>query len=568
VTTQAPVRASGGVRTRARAAWRPAVVALAVVGLFTLYWRQSQSVTVSSDGASIVLQARAMLHGNLLLRHWRVSDVSFYTTEIPQYALIEAVAGLGARVVHIGAAATYTLLVLLAAVLARGDARGRPGWSRALLAAGIMLAPQLSATQILLLSPDHTGTAVPVLVTWLVIDRVTPDRWKGDRWNGDRLKGERWKAARWVVPLVVFILLTWTMVADSVVLLTCIAPLVLVCLARACAGLIRRSTRSAPRWYELSLAGAAAAAGGLGSAAPRVIAALGGYRQAPVEAETAVAGLRHQAWLTFQGVLELFGANVFDARPAIEVVFAALHLAGVILVICALGVGLTRLFRVTELLVPVFAVAILVNLAAYMFSQHAVDILGAREIAAVLPLGAVLAGRVLGEPLLAPPQRGRGGQGVRAGGRARRWLLPVLGLVAAGYLAALGYGAAQRPQPPANQPLAAWLVAHGFTDGLAGYWQANSTTVASGARVEVLGVTEAPDGKLVPYEWETDDSNYDPSRHDANFVVADGPAALPWARSVALRTFGPPWRTYRYRGYMIMVWDTNLLRFLGHPGIV
>ena len=94
---------------------------------------------------------------------------------------------------------------------------------------------------------------MPVLVTWLVIDRVTPDRWK---------------AARWVVPLVVFVLLTWTMIADSIVLITCIAPLVLVVLIRSCPGLIRRGERPASRWYELSLAGAAAVAGGLGSAAP------------------------------------------------------------------------------------------------------------------------------------------------------------------------------------------------------------------------------------------------------------------------------------------------------------
>jgi hypothetical protein len=541
VTTQAPVRTPAGARIRAGAAWRPVAVVLAAAGLFTLYWRQSQSLPVSSDGASNVLQAWAMLHGNLALHNWHVSDVSFWTTELPQYALIEAVVGLGAWVVHVGAAMTYTLLVLLAAVLARGQATGGAGWARALLAAGIMLAPQLSATQILLLSPDHTGTAVPVLVTWLVIDRVRPDRWK---------------AARWVVPLVVFIVLTWTMIADSIVLITCVAPLVLVSAVRAIPALIRRGARLAPRWYELSLAGAAVAAGGLGSAAPRVIAALGGYRQGPVETETAVAGLRHQAWMTLQGVLELFGANVFDARPAIETVFVALHLAGAIVVICALGAGLWRLFRDTELLVPVFAVAILVNVAAYMFSLHAVDILGAREIAAVLPLGAVLAGRVLAEPLLAPL------------GRARSWLPLALGVVAGGYLGTLGYAAALPPAPPASQPLAAWLVAHGLTDGLAGYWQANSTTLASGARIRVGGVTEAPDGKLVPYEWETDDANYNPSLHDANFMVADGPAALPFAQSAALRTFGPPQRTYRYRGYLIMVWDTNLLRLLGHPGIV
>ncbi len=82
MTTQAPVRTSGGARTRARAAWPPAVVALAAVGLFTLYWRQSLSVHVSSDGASNVLQAWAMLHGNLPLHGWRVSDVSFWTTEL------------------------------------------------------------------------------------------------------------------------------------------------------------------------------------------------------------------------------------------------------------------------------------------------------------------------------------------------------------------------------------------------------------------------------------------------------------------------------------------------------
>ena len=557
MTTQAAVRTPGTVRTRARAAWRPAVAVLVVAGLFTLYWRQSESVALSSDGASIVLQAQAMLHGNLLLHNWRVADVTFYTTELPQYALIESVLGLGARVVHLGAAMTYTLLVLLAALLARGrrlppnpprsrggSAPPRTPLARALLAAGIMVAPQLSATQILLLGPDHTGTAVPVLVTWLIIDRVTPDRWK---------------AARWLVPLAVFVLMAWTMIGDSIVLLTCIAPLVLVCLIRACPGLIRRGQRPTSRWYELSLAGAAAVAGGLGSAAPRVISALGGYRQAPVESDTTVVALQHQSWVTLQAVLELFGANVFDARPAIEVVFVWAHLVGAILVIWALGLALGRLFRFQDLVIPVFAVAIVLNVGFYMFSSHALDILGAREIAAVLPLGAVLAGRMLAEPLLKMTQAAR---------KAKRWLLTALAVVAAGYLGTLAYGAAQPPAPVTNQPLASWLVAHGLTDGLAAYWQANSTTLASGGRVQVSGVTVAPDGEFVPYEWETDDAGYNPSRHDATFMVADGPAQLAWVQSAALRTFGPPQRIYRYDGYTIMVWATNLLRRLGHPGLV
>ena len=57
---------------------------------------------------------------------------------------------------------------LLAALLARGRARGREGVVRALLAAGIMLAPGIGrGTYVVLTSPNHAGTAVPILLTLL-----------------------------------------------------------------------------------------------------------------------------------------------------------------------------------------------------------------------------------------------------------------------------------------------------------------------------------------------------------------------------------------------------------------
>ena len=67
-----------------------------------------------------------MLHGNPLLRGWVLSDVSFYTTELPQYMLIELVRGVSPDVTHIAGALTYTILVLLAARLAKGSATGLP----------------------------------------------------------------------------------------------------------------------------------------------------------------------------------------------------------------------------------------------------------------------------------------------------------------------------------------------------------------------------------------------------------------------------------------------------------
>jgi hypothetical protein len=450
--------------------------------------------------------------------------------------LIEALAGLGPWVVHAAAAMTYTLLVLLAALLAGGHSQGAR-WGRALLAGGLMLSPQLSATPVLLLSPDHTGTAVPLLVIWLLIDRVRP---------------------RWWVPVLVCLLFTVTMVADSIILLTGIVPLVFVGAGRAFAGLIRRGERRTAIWYELSLAGAAAVAGVAGSFGPPLMAALGGYRQSPVVSFADLGQLQHGSWAALRGFLELFGANVFHmsflgARPALEVVFVAVHLAGAVLAIWALGVGLARIFRAGELIVPVFAVAIVANLGAYMISMRAQDLLGAREIAAVLPLGAVLAGRVLGDRMAV---------WIRA---AKSWFVPVLSVLAAGYLAALGFGAAQPSVPPRSQPLASWLAAHGLTRGLASYWQANSTTVASSGRVVVSAVVPDASEHLVPYLWESDLANYDPARHYANFVVTDGPGAWPAMQLSAVLTFGRPARSYQADGYTIMVWNANVLARLDRP---
>ena len=85
---------------------------------------------VTPDAASNALQAWDMLHGNVLLRGWTVSDVSFCITELPEYLVLDMVCGPGPDVVHVASAFTYTLLVLLvnyAACLPRVTRR-RQAW--------------------------------------------------------------------------------------------------------------------------------------------------------------------------------------------------------------------------------------------------------------------------------------------------------------------------------------------------------------------------------------------------------------------------------------------------------
>ena len=530
-----PDRPARGARWLGRAA----VVVLAAAVLFVCYWRQSLTQPISSDGAANALQAWDMLHGNLLLHGWLLSDVSFYTIELPQYMLIEAVRGLGPGVVNLAAAMTYTLLVLLAGLLAKGDAGGREGLARFLLAAGIVLAPQLSATSTLLQAPDHTGTAVALLVVWLVIDRARPN---------------------WLVPVAVCVMLAWIMAADSVVLLTGIVPIAVAAGARAVRALAKRAE---PNWHELSLGAAAILAAVFGAIMPAIIRAAGGYTVAPVPREIVSLGrLPGAARVAFHATLNIFGANVVAAHSALELAFAVLHLAGAALAAWAVCLAALRFFRARELLVPALAVAVVVNLAAFVLTAQ--TLAATREIAAVLPLGAVLAGRLLAPQLLAGRLLA---PWARSGKALRLPLRPVLAVVAAGYLAALGYGAAQPAVPAMNEPLATWLAGHGYTHGLAGYWQAGSTTLDAGTRVSVSSVGHGRGGRVVPGHWETSTLLYDPSRQYADFVVVkdSGTYSTRWLRAAAERTFGPPQRTYVVGPYTIMTWPGNLLAQLGKP---
>ena len=166
--------------TSARRLLAAVAAALAVGLLFVAYLQVSRTYPENSDESNDLLMAWDMLHGNVLLHGWYLSDVSFITTELPQYLVLERFFGLHTDTAHIAAAMTYTLVVVLAVLLAcgrvsQGQTSRREAAPRMLLTAGIMFAPQLGVgVFVLLLSLGHIGTAVPLMLTWLVIDRAGP----------------------------------------------------------------------------------------------------------------------------------------------------------------------------------------------------------------------------------------------------------------------------------------------------------------------------------------------------------------------------------------------------------
>jgi hypothetical protein len=531
VVAAVPRRASGPAAIRRRVLTAAAAV-LAVALLFLAYLQVSRTYPENSDEANILLMAWDMLHGNAALHGWYASDVSFYTTELPQYVLLERLIGLHTDTAHVAAAMTYTLVVVFAALLARGRVPGRQAWPRMLLTAGIMFAPQLGvAVFVLLLSVGHIGTAVPLMATWLIFD---------------------WFEPRWPVPVVVGLLLTWVLIADPLVLVVGIVPLAAVCAVRVIRGMTaarRQAGQSAgwrldglmAQWFELSLIAAAIIAEGLASVISRLLRASGGFIVHPVGYQLApLHTWPKHAWVTAEGLLALFGAK--PQGPPAELAFALVHLAGVALVIWAMFRVARHFVSCPDMISQILLVAVYVPSTL----ADATD-LNAREFAVVLPFGAVLAGRTLAVGL-----RGRER-------RPGKWLAPALLAALAGYAASLGYAASQPSVPAANEQLGTFLAAHHLTSGIGGYWESSVVTVGSDGAVTIRAVLP---GTLQPDLWESKDSWYDPGSNRATFLVTDSASGFfnHWQPdSAALAAFGKPARIYHVGPYIVFVWDKNLL---------
>jgi hypothetical protein len=532
--------------TGARSRWAvlAAYLAAAVV-LFTAYLRLSETYQLNSDSANILLMASDLLHGHLLLHGWYMSDVSFYPTELPQYALLVGLLGLHMQTAHVGAAMTYTLTFLLAVLLARSGSSGRAALIRTLIAAGIMLAPEFGYGVFALdMSVGHIGTSVPLLLVWLLLDKAP---------------------RRWYVPVLTAVLLAWVLVADPIVYVVGVGPLGFVAAMRVIRGFRdgsgRWTTRLAAQRDDLALGAAAVAAAVLAWIVNNVLSALGGFTVNRLPFYLTPWADLHNNLPALWKVLQIFGADPIQLS-GFWLALAIVHFASLLVVGWALG-RVARHFYAASLTDQVLAAGIVLNIVLYLLTNASDE--AAHEVAVIVPFAAALAARMLIRPTRAARADVAGNaDAVRGSAVARRrvavpvWTAGIL--VLAGYTAGLGWELTQPTQPPANTHLAAWLEDHHLSYGLSGYWTSSSVTVDSGQQVKVRALMQYT---LQSDLWMSDSGWYNPKQHYANFVVLDSkPGNFSHWEPVLLvkKYFGTPARTYHTGPYTILVWHKNLLK--------
>lgn len=486
------------------------------IALFAFFLRISLSSTVNSDGANNALQAWDLLHGHVLLHGWLIGDATYYTFELPLLALSELLFGLRDLASHAASALTYGIVTVCAVALAMAGSRGPARLARCGIVIAVLAAPLLVPANvwIALGAPDHIGTSAFLLVSFLLIDRVS--------------------STRYSAPLLCAILCVGQL-GDAIIRYIAVPVIVLVCAYRVLAA--RRI-----RIPDTVVGLAAIASVPLETAVRAVMRHFGAYLMVAPQVHLASPGQwPHNATVTVHAIRELFGAIVALNAP----LGAAGAVFGFICLFAALA-GLARViatWRSASRAEQLLSATIVANVAAYEITTMP-RLFNPYEMAAVLPCGAVLAARAVVPAGIARPRRAR--IALAAAGVAA--LLPLAGAASMAPVAKLG-GA-----------LTTWLQAHHLDYGLASYWNGSAVTEQTGNKI-ALRTIGVQGRQATMYNWETNTLWFDPSRNDASFVVVQrGDPTLTAAQ--VLHAFGKPASVHRVADWEILVYHENLLRLV------
>jgi hypothetical protein len=491
--------------------------------VFTLFLRISLEKGMTSDGANNALQAWDILHGNLVLHGWILGDVTFYTFELPIIAVLEFFLGLHADTMHAAEALIYVIVAAFAVAIAVTDSRGLSRVIRASVVVAALAAPAIVGSDlwIPLGIPDHTGTTVFLLASFLLVDRAT--------------------GRRWTAPLLCLILCAGQM-SDATVRYVAVPAIAVVCLYRMLAD------RRLISWDAANLLAA-------GLSIPleleiRVFMRvhLGAYlmvlpntRIAPFSAWQTNASV---AWTSLREVYGIDSAP-HNGPVGMTVIFGYACMA-------AAAIGILRVlwrWRTARRAEQALVIAMAANFMVYMLSTL-VSPSSPHDLIAMLPFGAVLAARAL------VPERVA----------SRLVAVPATCLALVAALLPLSVAATQ-PTPTSGLPaVIAWLQANGLSYGLGGYWDSSETALESANQVQIRAVDgrhTAHGNRIAFYPWETDTQWFDPTKHYANFVILDLPKLA--LRPTVLGVFDKPVRTQIIAGREILVYRENLLTRLTPP---
>jgi hypothetical protein len=522
-------------RARGNVIAQRVLVSIAFVAGLTawLTYASSHAYSPNADGATVVLEGLAITHGQLLLHGWSLSLDSFWSVDVPFYALGVAVFGVIPLLMHLIPALLLALCVLAGIALSWSGSTARQRIYGTVLLVLMLCLPGHTGAFYLLQGPWHVATTLYCLIAAFMLVKPT----FGWRWMiavvllGIGLNGDFQMLAIGVIPVAVAGLFAMARRRSLAAGLTQLLASLTSCLL----ALVIRVVANAFGTFQFSESHHTVKLRQLLRDVPHFgdwITAIFGIHNGPV-----------------------VGPTVSPLSATFRAVIFALVVLGFIAAIIQLVRGIISpspgyeldgsvevdLWRVDDLLlcmtlgaIGLFGLLTLSDSTSY-----------ARYLDPVAIFASVLAARFL--PRFVTSFSSRVIQ-VIAGFIALTLVFCVISSVSA---------AGEKPPTAPTQQLENYLFAHHLTHGIGDYWAASIVTVDTKNAVIVRPVVANLSGEIVPDGRQASISWYQ-GQHFSFLVYQRDPYGRVNLATIK-KTFGPPINIAHIGGYYYVVtWSHNL----------
>jgi len=483
----------------------------------------------NSDDATLVLEGQSMSSGHLALQGWALSFDSFWTLDVPFYAVAVGLLGVGQDLFNVVPAFIAALVVVTGVWMIRMGRRDLASLIGASAAIALLALPGPDLAYFLLQAGWHVTTALCCLLAFVGISR-SPSRWG---------------------LAIAAVLIAAGLLGDLLTLTLVVIPTLVA--GAVCAR--RQGSWRAGRGHL------AVVAGGIGLAVcVRLVAmAIGTYSigsrsvlAAPSQLLTNIEAVPNRLGGLFgvTGIVDGLASSPAPlqvARAALLVLVIGAVAASVIDIARALGPrsrppgSACEDWRVDDLLV----IAVGCDVGSFVLFGTDSNVSLTRYLLPGFIFAAVLSGRALARLI-----------------RKRQSLNPRVLALAAVIVVALcavdfaldSLGAAA---PQEARQLSTFLMSRHLRAGIGDYWSSSVVSVDTGGSVVVRPVDLNPSGTLVRYEKQTTKAWY--SGQSFQFFIYD--TADNWFNvngATAVKTFGKPSRIYSVGTYRVLEWPHTL----------
>ena len=470
--------------------------------LVAVYTRLSLTGSKNSDDAALVLEARDILRGNILLHGWTLPLDTFYTTDIPLYVVGALFATDHATPMYVIPAAEYALIVVLCIATV---------WKRV---------PAVSK-----------AISVLFIISIIVFPALTfgpPTEGGGDH----------------VIVLIFLLAAFWLLSSDRFVAAAIVLALadigdpLAVWIGNLAIGAVGLRMLTIERRRAIRMLTVVAAAGIIWKLADLLIRHFGGFQISAGLAKDEFVPLSKLSANLYQfvaSVLVIFDANFFGRQvESFATMLVLVHFALLLFMVWAV----VRLIRRSlagewEIMTELLWMTMAADAAAFILSAHPGDLASARYLVPLLIYGTLLVALAWS-----------------ALGIERKYFQYLLPVILLSY--AVGF-TIRTMAPIAANPTDAveYIESKGLKEGYGSYWSAGILTVMSNGDLHVRQVTPGPGGVLVPYRWLSAAQWYDAP--DARFAVFDSREFIPDI-SRAVMMWGQPQEIKTIDGYHIAIW--------------